>query len=290
MKKVKILTEKDGKTMTSVILNVTLPALIFKVFSNVEISLSLIFLPFIAIGHGLIVLSITLLIYRKYSIKNKGLFIMTSIGFNIGLFAYPLIEGIWGTEGMQYALMFDLGNSFVIFILVYFIGLYFSSKIDFNQEKKLILIDILKRILKSIPLIALISAVIFNILNIQLPIFIVDFLDILSRANIALTLLLLGILFNINFEKSHWKHVSLTLMIRYILGFIFGIIWLIILPFGIKYNLIILVVLILPIGMTAIAFSVEFGYDENIATTMVNLSNILSFIFMWFIVISIGIF
>jgi len=290
MKKVKILTEKDGRAITSVILNVTLPALIFKVFSNVEIFLSFIFLPFIAIGHSLVVLLITLLIYRKYSLKNKGLFIMTSIGFNIGLFAYPLIEGIWGTEGMQYALMFDLGNSFVIFILVYFIGLYFSSKLDFKQEKKLILIDILKKILKSIPLITLISAVIFNILNIQLPIFVLDFLDILSRANMALTLLLLGILFNINFEKSHWKHISFTLMIRYILGFIFGIIWLVFLPFGIKYNSIILVVLILPIGMAVIAFSVEFGYDENVTTTMVNLSNIFSFIFIWVIVISIGIF
>ena len=36
-------------------------------------------------------------------------------GFNIGLFAYPLVEGIWGQEGIKYFGMFDMGNAFIVF-------------------------------------------------------------------------------------------------------------------------------------------------------------------------------
>ncbi len=50
-------------------------------------------------------------------------------GFNIGMFAYPLVEGIWGKEGLKYFGMFDVGNAFVIFVLCYMIGSYYSEMI-----------------------------------------------------------------------------------------------------------------------------------------------------------------
>ena len=38
---------------------------------------------------------------------------MLIIGLNIGNFAFPIIDSIWGMDGLQYMIMIDIGNAFV---------------------------------------------------------------------------------------------------------------------------------------------------------------------------------
>lgn len=213
---------------------------------------------------------------------------MMSVGFNIGLFAYPMIKGIWGIEGFEYVVMFDLGNGFVVFVYSYTMGFLHSPKIKPVQEK-LEAKNIVKNILKSAPLLTLIVALGINLSGFRFPPFIIDILELLSNANTPLTLLILGIFININFDKSHWKMIILVLLIRYGFGLAFGTVLVFFLPFGTFINTAIFVALILPIGMTTIPFSVEFGYNEQVTSTTVNLTNIISFFLMWLIVLLFGI-
>ncbi|MBD3194979.1 MAG: AEC family transporter [Candidatus Lokiarchaeota archaeon] len=288
IKKIGLITEDDGKIIAKLVLNVTLPALILEVFSSIVIYPNLVILPFLSIFYSLIIIAFVFLLYRKYPLKLKGLLMMTSIGFNIGLFAYPMIRGIWGAEGMEYLIMFDLGNSFVIFLFAYSIGYIHSPNLK-PEKEKINLKAILKRLAKSVPLIVLFIALFINISGLSLPLFINDLLNILSRANMALTLLVLGIFINIQFEKQYWKEIAKVLITRYGFGLTFGVILYLLLPFGKVYNVVIMVALILPIGLTAIPFSVEFGYNEKITSTLVNLTNLISFGFMWLIVLLFGI-
>jgi len=213
---------------------------------------------------------------------------MTVIGFNIGLFAYPMIEMIWGEKGLLYVIMFDIGNSFVIFGLSYTIGLIFSPKNNIKEDKIHFKVIIL-HLIKSIPLMSWVIAILLKISNVIFPIFVIDLLDILSRANMALTLLLLGIFLNFNIERKYWHYILEVMLIRYSLGLIVGIFFYFILPFDSFYNAAILVAFILPIGMSAIAFSAEFGYSEELTSMIVNLTTIISFILMWLIVLILGI-
>lgn len=288
IKKLGILTEKDGKIIAKLILNVTLPALIISVIYKIEIEITLIILPFISILYSFFVLSISFLFFKKYPRDIKGLLMMTVIGFNIGLFAYPMIEMIWGQKGLLYVIMFDIGNSFVIFGLVYTVGLKFSPKenSEYDQvEFKLIFI----RLIKSIPLMSWIIALILKISNVIFPIFVIDLLEILSRANMALTLLILGIFLNFKIERSCWRYIIQVLLIRYSLGLIVGILLFFILPFDSFYKVAIMIAFIMPLGMSAVAFSSEFGYSEELTTMIVNLTTIISFILMWVIVLILGI-
>jgi len=288
IKKLGILTTQDGKIIAKLVLNVTLPALVLDVFSNIEIYPTLVLLPFLAFGYSLLVATFTYLFYRGCKNRYKGLLMMCSVGFNIGLFAYPLIRGIWGEVGMEYIIMFDLGNSFVVFILGYTLGSLYSPKIKPHSEK-LNIKAIMKRVFSSVPLIILFLALIINLSGLILPLFLTDLLDILSRANMALTLLVLGIFVDFQFDKSYWKYVVRVLLTRYGFGLLIGFILLFVLPFGLEFNALILVGLVLPIGMSAIPFSVELGYDEKLTSMMVNLTNIISFGFIWVIVLLIGV-
>ena len=111
---------------------------------------------------------------------------MTIIGFNIGNFAFPLVDGIWGQEGLQYIAFVDIGNAITIFVVCYIFGSLFSPKLN-AEDKKVDFKYIGRRLLKSPPLICYTIALSINFSGIIMPIFFFDLLDILSRANTALT-------------------------------------------------------------------------------------------------------
>jgi hypothetical protein len=292
IKKLNLITQENGRVIAKLIINVTLPALILSVVTNIKINITLILLPFICFGFNLIVVTFSAIIFRNKKKELKGAILMAVIGFNIGLFAYPIIEGIWGAQGLIYIAMFDVGNAFIIFAISYSIGSYFSRKKaeelkDVSQifRFKIILFSLLK----SAPLMAYIIALILNAISFQFPVFISDVLDIIARANYALTLLLLGIYLNFKFKKEQWASILKVLIIRYSFGLVIGLTLFFILPFSLLYRGIILIGLILPIGMAVIPFSAEFEYDEKLVGMMVNLSLIISFILMWFFIVFFGI-
>ncbi|GAH78544.1 unnamed protein product, partial [marine sediment metagenome] len=178
--------EENGKTIAKVVFNVTLPALILNVIISIEITPSLGLITLISILYCIPILVLAFTLFRNYPKEIKGLIFMAVIGFNVGHFAYPLIEGIWNEEGLKYIAMFDIGNAMVIFVICYVIGLIYSPKNDFQDKKELVK-NILFKLLKSAPLMSYIIAIILNFLNIGFPIFVLDLLDVLSRANMALS-------------------------------------------------------------------------------------------------------
>ena len=101
IKKLDIITEENGKVIAKIIFNLTLPAVILKVASTIELNIALILLPLISLIFSLFVAVIGLIIFRNYPPKTKGMILMTIIGFNIGNFAFPLVEGLWGQEGLN---------------------------------------------------------------------------------------------------------------------------------------------------------------------------------------------
>ena len=159
---------------------------------------------------------------------------------------------------------------------------------DNNESKKIDFKHISKNLLKSTPLISYIIALSLNFSGILLPFFLSDLIDIISRANSPLALLLLGIFLNFKFQKSQWWMIGKTLLIRYGFGFTFGLIFYLFLPpatFDNLFRIIIFISLILPVGLAVIPFSVEMQYDKKLITMIANLSIVISFVFMWILVL-----
>jgi len=288
LKKLNIISEENGKTVAKVVFNVTLPALILNVIISIDITPSLGLITLISIIYCIPILLLAFILFKNYPREIKGLIFMAIIGFNVGHFAYPLIEGIWNEEGLKYIAMFDIGNALVIFVICYILGLIYSPKNDFQDKKELVK-TILLKLLKSAPLMSYFIALILNFLNIQFPLFVSDLLDILSRANMALTLLLLGIFLNFKFEKTQWKNIIKVLVIRYSFGLVIGLILFFTLPFDQLYRGILAIALILPIGLAIIPFTVEFEYSEQkFAGTVANLTIVISFILVWLMILLLG--
>ncbi len=123
-----ILSEDHGKALSKVIINVTLPALILTTISTIDLDFSMAVAPAIGLVFAFAVTALSFFIFRNYGIRERGVARMTSVGFNIGLFAYPIIEGLFGKAGLSTVAMFDFGNAFIVFGLCYLLGYIHSEK------------------------------------------------------------------------------------------------------------------------------------------------------------------
>lgn len=287
IKRIKIIKEKDGEVLSKIIFNITLPAVILKYTTSVQFELSLILLPIVNISFGIIMALIGLIISRKKKRAIKGLMIMTMIGFNVVHFSFPLVEGIWGESGMQLITLVDAGNAFSIFVLSYILGTIYSPKNEI-EDNSISVKYLGKKLLRSVPLLTYAAALIINFSGVVIPAFFNELIDIIARANVALSLLLLGILLRFKFERTEWTTILKVLIIRYSVGIFFSICLFFLLPasiFDSLFRTIIAISLILPIGVAIIPFSIELGYNEKVTTMLVNLSLIISFILVWIFVL-----
>jgi malate permease and related proteins len=287
LKRKNIITENEGKVITKLLMHTTFPALMFITILRVHFEWNLLLLPLIAFSFSLIAMATAKYIFKDFPQNTKAVLIMTSGGFNLGLFAYPLIEGIWGQAGMVYAAMFDFGNAFAIFGLIYGTGVFMSEKhqgasIKENIKKSLV------KIFTLLPFQAVLLGAFCNLGSVPIPQFVIDILDILAKGNKVIVLLIMGIYMNVSMTPELWKKVSQVLAIRYFWGLLLGFLFYYFLPVEQLYRNVLLIVLIIPIGMTIIPYSNELGYDTELAGSLVNISMLISFVMMWGLVLGLG--
>jgi malate permease and related proteins len=269
LKRLNILQEKDGEVISKIIFKITLPALVLVTFDSVKIETSLIILPVIVLVYGIITACLGLFVFKNEERELKGSLLMLSSGFNVGLFAFPLVYAIWGIDGLTYFSMFDVGASFVVFGICFIFASYFSE-----EGLKLNPVEILKKLGKSIPLMTYLIASILNLIHFQLPDIIINVASKISGANMPLSLLLLGLFLNFKFEKQFIKPMVKFLTFRYGLGLIVGLVLYFILPFDIMFRYTLLIGLLLPVAASALTFAVEFKYSTNSTRFIATMSNI----------------
>lgn len=124
-KRMNLIGEQDGQCLSRIIFNITLPALIISTFNTIIIDFSLILITIIGIVYGLFMAILGVMVFKNEDRKTRGMLSMLIPSFNIGLFAYPLVESIWGQEGIKYFGMFDVGNSIVVFGVSYILPVIF---------------------------------------------------------------------------------------------------------------------------------------------------------------------
>lgn len=278
-KRVGIIKEKDGEGMARIIFNITLPLLIINSFNSMKLDFSLIYLTLAGFIFGILMSLIGIFVFKKESKTVRGALTMLIPGFNIGLFAYPLVEAIWGTNGLKFFGMFDMGNALIVFGVCYIVANYFAP-----DEEDINFKSIVKKLLSSIPLMTYIITLIINMSGFHYPSVIIDISKIVSKANAPLSLLLLGVYLNFSFDKIYWKSIIKVVSLRYIIGLVVGLTLFLLLPFDSLFRYTLLIGFILPIGSAVIPYAIQFDYDERFVGTLCNITILISFIMIWCII------
>ena len=272
-----IIKEQEGKILSRLLMHTTFPALMIVSTIHIDLNFRLFLIPLFAIGISAIMLTIAFFLFKKEKNSIRGVLTMGSGGWNVGLFGFPLIESIWGAKALLFAIMYDIGNTFLAFGVLYPIGSHFS---EVPSRGKL---NMLKKVLLLPPVLGMIMGLTLNASNIPLPIILEEVLTTLAKANKPLVLLLLGIYLSFNLDKNQFNGILKVLSIRYGIGLLTILAIYLLLPKSLMSSVLIALV-ILPVGMSVLLFSDELGFDAKIAGTLANLSLLLSFGLLWLVI------
>ncbi|MGX0673647.1 AEC family transporter [Staphylococcus hominis] len=278
LKRINFIKSADSQVLSTLVLNVTLPSLVIVNLNSANLDLSFSILPIMMLIYGILAKIIMVALFRKYDNHVKGSVGMMAASLNIGLFAYPLVETIWPKNGMIYFGMADIGGAIIMFGVTYFVGSYYSEGSDQFNFKFLG-----KKLISSIPLVTYIVMFILNMANIHLPKASIDFFTIISKANMPLSMILLGIMLSFRIEKQFLPIAVKYLIVHYGLGCIAGLLVHFFLPTSddmIKTTL--LITWLLPVGVAIIPYSIQFKYKTLPLVGMVtNISIVISIIIIY---------
>lgn len=278
LKRINFIKSADSQVLSTLVLNVTLPSLVIVNLNSANLDLSFSILPIMMLIYGILAKVIMVSLFRKYDNHVKGSVGMMAASLNIGLFAYPLVETIWHENGMIYFGMADIGGAIIMFGVTYFVGSYYSEGSDQFNFKFLG-----KKLISSVPLVTYIVMFILNMANIHLPKASIDFFTIISKANMPLSMILLGIMLSFRIEKQFLPIAVKYLIVHYGLGCIAGLLVHFFLPTSddmIKTTL--LITWLLPVGVAIIPYSIQFKYKTLPLVGMVtNISIVISIIIIY---------
>lgn len=270
----------DAKFVSKFLMHTTFPALVIVTMTHVEFNATLLWMPFICFCFGVLSSFLGFQLFRQEPRETRGILSMGCSGYNLGLFAFPLIEGIWGWKGLAFAAMFDIGNSIINFTVTYGVGVFLADRPGQSPN----LMGILRRIFSLPPFQAMLIGLSINLFKIPVPDFLMGIVDTIAKGNKPLVLLLMGLYFSVRLGKEAIQKVFKVLGLRYALGLSIGFTLYALLPFDTHFRNMLLICLILPAGMTLITYSDELGYPSTIAAALVNFSMLISFALMWILV------
>lgn len=144
-----------------------------------------------------------------------------------------------------------MGNSLTMFVFCYVIAAFFSA-----SETNIGIKEIVRKSFSSLPLISYIIALLVNLSGFHFLSPFISICKIVSKANMPLSLLLLGVCLNFSIDKIYYKSIAKILIIRYSIGLAIGLILFFALPFNLTFKYTLLIGLILPIGMAVIPYAV----------------------------------
>ncbi|BFL67157.1 MULTISPECIES: AEC family transporter [Staphylococcus] len=278
LKRINYLKATDSQVLSTLVLNVTLPSLVIVNLNSADLNMSFSILPIMMIVYGIVAKIIVIWFFRKYSNQMRGSVGMMTGSMNIGLFAYPLVNAIWPEKGMVYFGMADIGGAMIMFGLTYFVGSYFSEGEDQFNFKFLG-----KKLIQSVPLVTYIVMFTLNMSNIHIWKPAIDFFSILSKANMPLSMILLGVMLSFSIDREYLPVTIKYLCLHYGLAIVAGTLVHFFLPVSdpmIKTTL--LITWLLPVGVAIIPYSIQFKYKTLPFVGMVtNLTIIISIVILY---------
>ena len=221
----------------------------------------------LSIGFNAISVFFSTILYKKQEINRQKSLKYGTIISNSGFLGNPMVEGIYGSEGLLYAALFMLP----VRIVMWTIGIAVFLK---GRKEKL-----WKNVLTHPCIVAIYAGVIIMVCGIQFPTFVEKTIAGISGCNTPLSMMLIGMMLaevksKGLIDKTMVFYTAIRLLV--IPAVVFAITAF--LPLDGMLRGITVIMAGMPAPITTALLSAKYGGDEKYATGMVFLSTILSLI------------
>lgn len=271
-KRIGLLKAEDSVTLNKIVVNITIPALIFLAMYGADLSNIKVLVPItlicIVTGSlcGLIVYLFSSA--KGYSKKTKWTLVGTSTLFNSGFLGYPVVLGIFGSVELVKAVFFDMGSTILFICLGIFFILLFGGKYT----------SIIRRTLLFPPLWAIILGILANILHFNFGFIPLNVLKYLSGAAIPIIMISLGLSLEIGGLKNYFGAASFVSITRLIISPIIA--FALVYSFGLSGlgGTVTVVEAGMPSAMLSLVLAASYDLDIKAAAACIFMSTILSMI------------
>lgn len=273
LNKLGIFDQTLNRKLTTLLLNVTMPAMILNsvLVNNSDASISkviTIFIVVIIVFTILPVVSYVLVKGIRIPKKQQGLYMFMTIFSNIGFMGFPVLQSIFGDESVFYAAIFNM----VFNLLVFTLGVIIMN---YGNEKR---INISIKSVLTPGVIASMVALVIYFTNISFPVVISNTCGMIGNITTPIAMLLIGsTLANMPLKEvfNDFRIYPYTIIKQIILP----IIAFPILAFFIKDTYLLgitFIVVSMPVANSAVLFATEYGGDIKLAAKVVFLTTLVS--------------
>ena len=185
--------------------------------------------------------------------------------FNIGAFCLPFVQSFLPAMGSVTACMFDVGNSIMCTGGTYaFVAEYTAA--SGSEKKGIDFKSFAKRLITSPPLVAYVIMFILSVANIDTPPVILTLIEPMAKANTFVAMLMLGLLFHIEFKKEYMGEIVKLVVIRHIFAAVCAVFFFFVLPFDLVIRQTLVLLCFAPMSAVAPAYTGMCGGDEGMAS------------------------
>ena len=197
-------------SLNQFVIYVSLPALALYYIPKIEISTSLLYPLGIAwLGFGLsFVFFFCLGKYFGWSNKLIGCLVLTGGLGNTSFVGFSVIEALFGSKGLETAIIIDQPGSFVVMATFGIIVATLFSRERINTK------TILTKILLFPPFIAFVIAIVVNVSNQDFPIELQTVFQRIGNTVTPIALIAVGLQLKIERNSKHWSFLSLGLLFK----------------------------------------------------------------------------
>lgn len=266
-----IITDEINKGLTDILLKISLPLLIISSFNitySDELKLNVMKSFYYSIITFVISVIVSKILLKLIKSNNKYILQFSNVFSNCGFVGFPIVEGIYGKEGLIYASVFNM--IFTIFVWTYGVSLFTGG---ISKEN-------IKKVISNPSIIAVCIGMLIMIFKIKLPSIILNPIETVGSITSALSMLIVGaIIANINI-KDYIKDLSLyygvvikLLIIPILIYFV-----LLLLPGPLKVIKVMVLLSAMPTAAMAPIFAESFEKDRGYASVLLFLTTLFSVI------------
>lgn len=281
---VKAFPSNTHTTLNQFIIYISLPAMALYYLPKINFSFDLIYpiaMPWIAFA-GAFLLFAGLGKIFGWSRSLIGCLILTSGLGNTSFVGIPVIEALYGEEGLQTLIMIDLPGTFVVLstlgILV--ATVYSRGKKDFSI--------IFRKIFTFPPFIVFLIGIALNISGVRFPDYLDEVFAKLSATVTPIALVSVGFQLKINKRSKHWRFLILGLSYQLVLlpAFIYFLYIVVLNQNGKAIEVCVMEAAMAPM-ITASIISASYGLKPRLSNMMVGIGIPVSFITltMWYLIL-----
>ena len=267
----------DYQLVSKIVLNITLPCAVVSSFAHFQLDLSLLAAVALGLNGNCVMILIALLLTRRETLAAKIFYIFSLAGYNIGCFTLPFAQAFLTPFAVVALCMFDVGNSIMCTGMTYALTASCIGYADGHKDR-FSMKSIAEKLLHSAPFVVYISMLILSLVGVQFPKSVYTFTDIVGAANPFLSMLMIGMMFEIKLDKQAMGYVKELFSVRYLISLACAGAFIYFAPFKQEVNYVIALAFMAPCTIIGPIFVEKLGGNVQLASLFNSMTIITSVI------------